>query len=98
MTDWTEGRIFDVFKSILVEALEIEPGIIHPDSMIMKELGAEAIDILDIAFRIETAFHINIPEQAFSVKPEDIPKGKNANEILTVRLILDFIKDKLEGQ
>ncbi len=98
MTDWTEDRIFDVLKSILMEALEIESDIIHPDSMMMKELGAESIDILDIAFRIETAFHIKIPEEAFSVKPEDIPKGKNANEILTVRLILDFVKDKLGGQ
>jgi len=98
MKGWTEDGIFEALKHILADALEIETAIIQPDSMVMKELGAESIDILDIAFRIETRFDIKIPEQAFSVKPEDIPKGKSANEILTVQAILDFIKNRLEGQ
>ena len=98
MKTWTEEQIFEELTSILVDALETEPEIIHPDAMLVIDLGAESIDILDIAFRIETAFKIKIPEQAFTVKPEDIPKGKSASEILTVRLILDFIKDKLAEQ
>ncbi len=95
MKDWTDKCIYEELQNILADALEIEPDSFHENSMLMKEMGAESIDILDIAFRIEAAFEIKIPEQAFSVKPEDIPEGKRANEILTVRSILDYIKKRL---
>ena len=95
MNSWTKDQIFKELKTILVEALEIKPDMIRPESLIISDFGAESIDILDIAFRIERTFNIKIPEQAFSIDPSDIPKGKKASEILTVKLILDYIKKKL---
>lgn len=94
--EWTEKEIFEKLKSILIEALEVDPEIIKPDSLIINDLGGESIDILDISFRIEKAFKIKIPEQSLSLSSENAPKGKTAAEIFTVQLIVGFIKSKLE--
>lgn len=96
MNEWTEKKIFETVKSILSETLEIESEIIKPDSLIINDLGAESIDILDMSFRIEKAFKIKIPEQSFSPSSQNIQKGKKASEIFTVHSIVNFIKIKLK--
>jgi len=96
MNEWTDEKIFEKLKSILAEALEVETEVINPDSLVINDLGAESIDILDISFRIEKAFKIKIPEQSLSLNPKDIPEGKTAGEIFSVQIIVDFVKEKLE--
>ena len=43
------------------EALGLDPDEIEPDSTVIEDLGAESLDFLDIAFRLERAFGIKIP-------------------------------------
>lgn len=96
MNKWTDKKIFEKLRSILSETLEIDPKIITVDSLIINDLGAESIDLLDIVFRIKEAFKIKIPEQSISLKPENIPKGKTPADIFTVQTIIDFVKEKLK--
>lgn len=96
--EWTHEEIFKKIKSILLEALEVDPEIIKSDSLIINDFGAESIDILDISFRIEKAFEIKIPARSLSLNPENIPEGKTAGEIFTVQMIVDFVKEKLREE
>jgi acyl carrier protein len=43
------------------EALGLDEDEIELDSKVIDELGAESLDFLDIAFRLERAFQIKIP-------------------------------------
>ena len=43
------------------EALGLDEEEVAPDSLVIDELGAESLDFLDIAFRLERTFRIKIP-------------------------------------
>lgn len=56
-----EPQIFEKVQECLGGALGIEPEEIRPESSLVRDLGAESIDFIDILFRIEKAFDIKIP-------------------------------------
>ncbi len=43
------------------EALGLDEEEVTPDALVIDELGAESLDFLDIAFRLERTFKIKIP-------------------------------------
>ena len=47
-------------KEIVAEALAKEPSTVQLSSNLMNDLGAESLDFLDIVFKVERAFHIQI--------------------------------------
>src|SRR5437764_1060313 len=49
-------------QSIIAEALYVDATEVTPEASLMKDLGAESIDFLDIVFRLEKAFGIKIPK------------------------------------
>lgn len=53
--------IFLKVQQTLSEALGIAKTDIHPTSSIVRDLGAESIDFIDIIFRLEKTFDIKIP-------------------------------------
>lgn len=56
-----ESEILNKVQECLAGALGIEPGEIRPESSLVRDLGAESIDFIDILFRLEKAFDIKIP-------------------------------------
>jgi acyl carrier protein len=56
-------------KRVLVDALGVEEDDIKPAATLKGELGAESIDFLDIAFRLEREFRIKIPRGELFVEP-----------------------------
>lgn len=52
----------DRVRNIVAEALYLEKDEVTPDASLMKDLGAESIDFLDIIFRLEKEFNIKIPK------------------------------------
>jgi len=46
---------------IVARALDRSPEDVHPSSKIWSNLGAESLDMLDIAFSLESAFGIRLP-------------------------------------
>jgi acyl carrier protein len=48
--------------AIVAEALDHRPEDVAAHSSLIDDLGAESIDFLDIAFRVESAFDIEIPD------------------------------------
>jgi acyl carrier protein len=56
----TEKEIYDRLAPLLVEVLGVEPKRITPGSGLVRDLGAESIDLLDLSFRIEEEFKISL--------------------------------------
>lgn len=56
-----EDQIFQKVAETLSGALGIEKNDIRPDSSLVRDLGAESIDFIDVIFRLEKAFDIKIP-------------------------------------
>ena len=48
---------------VLVDALGVDPEEVTLDAALVRDLGAESIDFLDIVFRLEKAFSIKIPRE-----------------------------------
>jgi acyl carrier protein len=59
----TSEEILQQVKEVLVDALGVDEEEITPEATLMKDLGAESIDFLDIVFRLEKAFAIKIPRE-----------------------------------
>ncbi len=66
----TRDEIFDKVKAVLVDALAVDEEQVTPRATLVGDLGAESIDLLDIAFRLEKAFNIKIPRD--ELVPMDI--------------------------
>lgn len=49
-------------REIVADALYLELEEVHPHSTLMRDLGAESIDFLDMIFRLEKEFDIKIPK------------------------------------
>lgn len=56
----TEQRVFDELKKAIIETLRVDEKTIKPESSLMKDLGAESLDFLDINYRLEQAFGIKM--------------------------------------
>ena len=63
-------EIFGKIQTALVDALGVDDDEITPEATMVGDLGAESIDFLDIVFRLEKSFGIEIPRA--ELFPEDI--------------------------
>jgi acyl carrier protein len=77
MTRQAVESIEDVVKNIIVAELRVDPSRLGPSTHLMKDLGADSLDALNIALRLEEAFKIKIPDDAIPrfLTISDIVKG-----------------------
>ena len=54
-------KVFEVVRSCFAEALGLDDDEVTLDACVIEDLGAESLDFLDIAFRLEESFGIKIP-------------------------------------
>lgn len=66
----TKEEVFEKVKTALVDALGVDEDEVTADATMVGDLGAESIDFLDIVFRLEKAFGIEIPRS--ELFPEDV--------------------------
>jgi acyl carrier protein len=66
----TKAEVFEKVKTALVDALCVEDDEVTPEATMVGDLGAESIDFLDIVFRLEKAFGIEIPRS--ELFPDDV--------------------------
>ena len=57
-----KNEILKTVRTIVSQALRVEEAKIELRSSLIKDLGAESIDFLDIVFRLEKEFKIKIPK------------------------------------
>ncbi len=56
----TNKELFEELKPLLVEVLGVSPEKVRLESVLVSDLGAESIDLLDLSFRIEEKFEVRI--------------------------------------
>jgi len=66
----SKDEVFKKVQAALVDALGVDEEDVTPEATMVGDLGAESIDFLDIVFKLEKAFSIEIPRKELS--PEDI--------------------------
>ena len=66
----TKAEVFEKVKTALVDALGVDDDDVTPEATMVGDLGAESIDFLDIVFRLEKAFGIDIPRS--ELFPDDV--------------------------
>ena len=76
--------IEDLVKTIIVAELRVEKDQLQMGTHLMKDLGADSLDALNIALRLEDAFKIKIPDDSIPnfLTVGDIIKG--VSEHMTV--------------
>ena len=57
----TREQIFQGVRDCLINALGVSESQVTLESSLVKDLGAESIDFLDVVFRLEKTFGIKIP-------------------------------------
>jgi acyl carrier protein len=66
----TKDDVFKKVQAALVDALGVDEEEVTPQATMVGDLGAESIDFLDIVFKLEKGFGIEIPRKELA--PEDI--------------------------
>ncbi len=66
----TKEEVFEKVQTALVDALGVDDDEVTREATLVGDLGAESIDFLDIVFRLEKSFDIEIPRS--ELFPEDV--------------------------
>ena len=66
----TKEGVFEKVQAALVDALGVDDDEVTAEATLVGDLGAESIDFLDIVFRLEKSFEIEIPRS--ELFPEEI--------------------------
>ena|SRR6202142_2018427 len=68
----TEEKVIGEVKKAVAETLSSDADAIQPDSSMIKDLGAESLDFLDINYRLEQAFGIKMARHFILEHIEDM--------------------------
>lgn len=74
--------VFDKVKKIFSEQLEVDESIITPEASITSDLGADSLDLIDLAMSIEDEFEIELSDDAIE-------------HIKTVGDMVSYIEDRI---
>ena len=66
----SQDEIFEKVQKALIDALGADDDEVNRGATLVGDLGAESIDFLDIVFKLEKSFDININREELA--PEDI--------------------------
>ena len=67
--------IFEKVCAILAEALSADPDEITMETLIMEDLDADSLDVVDIAMSLEDEFGIEFPD-------EDLEKVRSVGDVV----------------
>ena len=79
----TTDEIFDKVQDIIAEQFSVKPETVTPGSALEDDLGADSVDLVDLAVTLEQEF--NLPETEESV----------LGTIKTVSDVVDYIEKQL---
>ena len=58
--EWTRAEVEASVREILVDSLGVEEAEVAPSASLVRDLGAESIDFLDIGFKIQQTLNVNL--------------------------------------
>ncbi len=97
--EWSRAEVEASLREILVDSLGLQEAEVIPSASLVKDLGAESIDFLDIGFKIQQTFGVNL--QTAEIRDIILAWGSLIHpalaEILTGRYNLTVTVDELRG-
>ena len=78
----SSDNVFESVKSILVDQLNISEDSVQMDSLLVDDLNAYSLDMVELGMAMEQEFNISIPDE-------------EAERIKTVGDAVEFIKGKM---
>lgn len=67
-----DPKVFAGVQQAFCEALELDPDEVRWDDKVLDDLGAESLDLLDVAFRLERTFDIQIPRGGLEAQARSV--------------------------
>ncbi len=67
-----DAKTFQTVQRCICDALELDPEEVTYDARLLDDLGAESLDLLDVVFRLERAFGIQIPRGGLEARAKDV--------------------------
>ncbi len=61
---WMRDEVEKALTEILIDALDLDESKVVPGASLVHDLGAESIDMLDIGFRVQQTFGVELPNKA----------------------------------
>lgn len=83
MEKLTEQEIENRVKKVVAAQLQVDQGKIKKNSLFVDDLGADSLDLTELAIAFEDEFNLEIPEADF-------------DEIATVSGVVAYLGKKLE--
>jgi acyl carrier protein len=68
MEDISSKEIFEAIRDSLAEILDIEPLEIQPESYVVRDLGTESIDLLELSVALDSRFKVEIDDNEIYLK------------------------------
>jgi acyl carrier protein len=89
MNEEAVAAIESKVKDIVVDVLRVNRSELNPSTHLMKDLGADSLDALDVALAVEKTFNIKIPDESLSsfLTIGDIVRGISQYESLSRAII-----------
>jgi len=72
-----DREILEMLRECIAQTIGIEADKVTPDASLIDELGADSLDLLDLVFRLEQAFHIRISRGDIERKAKETLPGED---------------------
>lgn len=92
---WTREEVERALKEILVDALGVEEEKVVPEASLVHDLGAESIDFLDIGFRVQQTFGVELPNKAVQDKALSWRNMGELSRILEARYSIQVPQEEM---
>ena len=69
--------MFEKVREMLAKQLNIKPEVIKPESDVVKDLGADSLDVVELIISLEDNYGVSIPE-------DDVVNVKTVQDIVNM--------------
>jgi acyl carrier protein len=78
---WTREEVREQLGAILVDSLGVDASAVRDDASLIQDLGAESIDFLDISFKAQQSFGVDLPTRLIQ---DQILEWRNLHALVRV--------------
>lgn len=89
-------RLEELVPEILAEVLVVSREEVRPGAALIRDLGAESIDFMDLVFRLEDALETPIPYTRWQRFLETRLPGADLSAAITPELVQAFAAEEME--
>lgn len=54
--------VFEKVRALICDQLDVEEDVVVPEALLAEDLGADSLDLVDLAMSFEEEFEIEVPE------------------------------------